>query len=134
MSTTIPPLGSRACRFPLAMREKLDNSRPEVAERRLGGRDKLRAVERLDDDQIASKLAELDGWERDGDAIAKTFKLADFVGSVEFVNNLVDPAEEMNHHPDLSVSWNEVRVSITTHAEGGLTANDFELAKRIDAL
>jgi 4a-hydroxytetrahydrobiopterin dehydratase len=91
-------------------------------------------VERLDDDQIAAKLAELDGWERDGDAIAKTFKLADFVGSVEFVNKLVDPAEEMNHHPDLSVSWNEVRASITTHAEGGLTANDFELAKRIDAL
>jgi 4a-hydroxytetrahydrobiopterin dehydratase len=95
---------------------------------------KLRPVERLDDDQIASRLGELEGWERDGDEIAKTFKLADFVGSVEFVNKLVEPAEEMNHHPDLNVSWNEVRVSITTHAEGGLTANDFELAKRIDAL
>ena len=89
---------------------------------------------RLDDDQIASQLDELDGWERDADAIAKTFKLDDFVGSVEFVNKLVEPAEDMNHHPDLSISWNEVRVSITTHSEGGLTPNDFELAKRIDAL
>jgi 4a-hydroxytetrahydrobiopterin dehydratase len=91
-------------------------------------------VERLDDDQIASRLEALEGWERDGDAIARTFKLDDFVGSVEFVNKLVEPAEDMGHHPDLSISWNEVRVSITTHSEGGLTANDFELAKRIDAL
>ncbi len=91
-------------------------------------------MERLDDDQISSRLEELEGWERDGDAIAKTFKLDDFVGSVEFVRKLVDPAEDMGHHPDLSVSWNEVRVTITTHSEGGLTANDFELAKRIDAL
>jgi 4a-hydroxytetrahydrobiopterin dehydratase len=91
-------------------------------------------VERLDDDQVAAKLEELDGWERDGDAIAKTFKLDDFVGSVEFVKKLVEPAEDMNHHPDLSISWNEVRVAITTHSEAGLTGNDFELAKRIDAL
>jgi 4a-hydroxytetrahydrobiopterin dehydratase len=91
-------------------------------------------MERLDDERIASRLAELEGWEREGDAIAKTFKLSDFVGSVDFVNKLTGPAEEMNHHPDLSVSWNQVRVSITTHAAGGLTANDFELAKRIDAL
>ena len=89
---------------------------------------------RLDDDQIASKLAELDGWERDGDAIVKTFKLDDFVGSVGFVDKLVEPAEDMGHHPDVGISWNEVRVTITTHSEGGLTANDFELAKRIDSL
>ena len=44
------------------------------------------------------------------------------------------PAEEMGHHPDLSISWDEVAVSITTHAKGGLTDNDFELAARIDAL
>jgi 4a-hydroxytetrahydrobiopterin dehydratase len=91
-------------------------------------------VERLDDREIASRLHGLEGWERDGDAIVKEFKLDDFVGSVEFVKGLVEPAEDMNHHPDLSISWNKVRVSITTHAAGGLTANDFELAKRIDAI
>lgn len=91
-------------------------------------------MERLDDNDIDARLEELDGWERDGDAISKTYKLDDFVGSVEFVNKLVEPAEDMGHHPDLSISWNEVRVTITTHSEGGLTANDFELAKRIDAL
>ena len=88
----------------------------------------------LDDGAIDSGLAELSGWERDGDAIAKTFKNEDFVGSVELVKRIVEPAEEMGHHPDLSISWNEVRVSISTHSEGGLTDNDFELAKRIDAL
>ena len=47
---------------------------------------------------------------------------------------IVEPAEEMNHHPDLEISWATVTVSITNHAEGGLTAADFELAARIDAL
>lgn len=88
----------------------------------------------LDDEAVESRLAELEGWERDGDAIAKTFKCGDFVGSVGFVRKLVEPAEDMGHHPDLSLSWDEVRITITTHAAGGLTENDFELAKRIDAL
>jgi 4a-hydroxytetrahydrobiopterin dehydratase len=91
-------------------------------------------VDRLDDDQIEARLAELEGWERDGDVIVKEYKRDDFVGSVRFVDRVVEPAEEMGHHPDLSISWDTVRVSITTHAAGGLTANDFELAKRIDAL
>jgi 4a-hydroxytetrahydrobiopterin dehydratase len=88
----------------------------------------------LDDAEIESRLAELDGWERAGDAIRKEFNRGDFVGSVGFVRTLVDPAEEMGHHPDLEISWDTVAVSITNHAEGGLTANDFELASRIDGL
>lgn len=91
-------------------------------------------MELLSDSEINSRLAELDGWEREGETIAKTFELADFVGSAQFVGKLVEPAEEMGHHPDLTVSWNKVGVSITTHSAGGLTANDFELAKRVDAL
>ena len=91
-------------------------------------------MEKLNDDQINALLAELEGWEREGDSIVKEFELDDFVGSVKFVDRVVGPAEDMGHHPDLSISWNKVRVSITTHTAGGLTANDFELAKRIDAL
>ena len=91
-------------------------------------------MELLSDSEIESRLAGLDGWKRTGETIARTFELADFVGSIQFVDKLVEPAEEMGHHPDLTVSWNQVGVSITTHAAGGLTANDFELAKRIDAL
>jgi 4a-hydroxytetrahydrobiopterin dehydratase len=88
----------------------------------------------LSDSEIDDRLAELDGWQREGDAITKTFARGDFVGSVKFVDSLVEPAEGMNHHPDLEISWDKVKVSITNHAQGGLTASDFELAKKIDAL
>jgi len=88
----------------------------------------------LKEEEIGERLGELAGWERDGEAITKSFDRGDFVGSVKFVDSLVQPAEEMNHHPDLAISWSEVKVTITTHSEGGLTKNDFELAKRIDAL
>jgi 4a-hydroxytetrahydrobiopterin dehydratase len=77
---------------------------------------------RLSDEEIEQQLAGLEGWERD------------FKGSVDFVNRLTPEAEDMNHHPDLAISWNKVTVTITTHSEGGLTANDFELAKRIATL
>jgi 4a-hydroxytetrahydrobiopterin dehydratase len=88
----------------------------------------------LPDNEIESRLAELDGWSREGDTITKSFKNEDFVGSVKFVDALVEPAEDMGHHPDLSLSWDEVTVSITNHAAGGLTEADFELAKRIDGI
>ena len=84
--------------------------------------------------EIDAQLGSLSGWDEAGGVITKTFELADFVGSVGFVNKLVEPAEEMNHHPDIAISWNRVTVSITNHEAGGLTAADFELAKRIDAL
>jgi 4a-hydroxytetrahydrobiopterin dehydratase len=89
---------------------------------------------RLDDTEIDGKLEGVDGWERSGDAIVKRFDNGDFKGSVDFVNRLLPEAEEMNHHPDLEISWKTVTVTITTHSEGGLTDNDFELARRIEAL
>ncbi len=88
----------------------------------------------LSESEIEARLAEHPGWSRDGEAIVKSFKRGDFVGSVNFVKALVKPAEEMGHHPDLSISWDEVTVSLSTHSEGGVTASDFELAARIDAL
>ncbi len=88
----------------------------------------------LNDAEIAAKLAGLPGWERAGEAIAKTFACGDFVGSVRFVESLVEPAEAMGHHPDLEISWDKVTVTISTHSEGGLTAADFELAGKVDSL
>jgi 4a-hydroxytetrahydrobiopterin dehydratase len=88
----------------------------------------------LGDAEIEEKLAGLDGWQRRGVAIAKEFACGDFVGSVKFVESLVGPAEAMGHHPDLEISWDTVTVTISTHSEGGLTAADFELAEKVDAL
>ena len=89
---------------------------------------------RLSDAEIDKRLGALDGWRRDGEAIVKEFDNGDFKGSVDFVNRLTPDAEEMNHHPDLEISWKTVTVTVTTHSEGGLTDGDFELARRIDAL
>jgi 4a-hydroxytetrahydrobiopterin dehydratase len=89
---------------------------------------------RLSDAEIDERLSGLNGWERSGEAIVKQFDNGDFKGSVDFVNRLTPEAEEMNHHPDLEISWSTVTVTITTHSQGGLTENDFELARRIDTL
>jgi 4a-hydroxytetrahydrobiopterin dehydratase len=88
----------------------------------------------LEDSEIEAKLGELDGWSRDGSGIVKDFDRGDFVGSVKFVDSLVEPAEAMGHHPDLAISWATVTISITNHSAGGLTAADFELASKIDLL
>jgi 4a-hydroxytetrahydrobiopterin dehydratase len=88
----------------------------------------------LGSNEIEAKLADLDGWERQGDAIVKSFERGDFVGSVRFVDSLVEPAEAIGHHPDVEISWATVTVTISTHSEGGLTEADFELATRIEAL
>jgi 4a-hydroxytetrahydrobiopterin dehydratase len=88
----------------------------------------------MSDQEIEARLSEHPGWEREGQAITKSFKRADFVGSVNFLDSIVEPAEGMNHHPDIEISWDTVKISLSTHSEGGITANDFELAAKIDAL
>ncbi len=88
----------------------------------------------LEETEVERRLSELDGWSRDGEAIVKKYSCGDFAGSVEFVNRIAPTAEEMNHHPDLAISWSTVTVTISTHSEGGITGADFELAGRIDAL
>jgi 4a-hydroxytetrahydrobiopterin dehydratase len=85
----------------------------------------------LSDEEVQDRLQQVPGWTREGE---REFKFDDFKGSVDFVNRLTPEAEEMNHHPDLGISWNKVTVTLKTHSQGGLTANDFELARRIDAV
>jgi 4a-hydroxytetrahydrobiopterin dehydratase len=88
----------------------------------------------LSDEEIKERLKELDGWHQRGEYIVKSFDRGDFVGSVKFVDSLVEPAEEMNHHPDISISWSQVEVALSTHSEGGVTENDFELARKVEEL
>ncbi|MDX6649497.1 MAG: 4a-hydroxytetrahydrobiopterin dehydratase [Solirubrobacteraceae bacterium] len=88
----------------------------------------------LSDQEIDERLAEVE-WEREDDQIARELKFADFAEAMAFANRVAEVAEELNHHPDILVhGWNRVRLSVTTHSEGGLTAGDFELARRVDAL
>lgn len=86
----------------------------------------------LSHDDVDARLGELEGWAREGDALRRELRFQDFLGSVEFVNRVAPVAEEMNHHPDLQISWNRVIVTLTTHSQGGITESDFQLARRID--
>jgi 4a-hydroxytetrahydrobiopterin dehydratase len=88
----------------------------------------------LSDDEITARLAELDGWQRDGDAIKRQLKFEDFQASVDFVNRITPVAEDMGHHPDICISWNTVDLSLSTHSEGGITESDFQLARQVDEL
>jgi 4a-hydroxytetrahydrobiopterin dehydratase len=88
----------------------------------------------MSDEEVTKQLEGLGGWGRDGDSLTREFEFANFVGSVDFVNRITPVAEEMNHHPDLAISWNKVKVSLSTHSEGGITENDFRLATKIDSL
>lgn len=74
-------------------------------------------------------------WRQEGEALVRDDKFADFAEAMAFVNRVADLAEEANHHPDILVhGWNNVRLTLTTHSAGGLTENDHEMARRIDAL
>ncbi len=64
--------------------------------------------------------------------ITRTFK--DFIEAIEFVNKLVEPAESAGHHPDIEISYNKVKITLTTHDAGGLTQPDFDLAQVISQI
>lgn len=73
-------------------------------------------------------------WRRDGDSIVRDLELADFGAAVKLVNDVAAIAERANHHPDILIhGWKEVRLTLSTHSEGGLTSADFDLAAQIDA-
>ncbi len=73
-------------------------------------------------------------WSREGDALVATVKLHDFGAALEFVNAVGAAAEAANHHPDIDIRWNTVRLSLSTHDSGGLTLLDLALAGAIDRM
>lgn len=91
---------------------------------------------RLTDAALAAGLAELPAWTlaAGGARLERRFKFRDFVQAMRFVNAMADLAEREGHHPDFSVHWNRVDVTIWTHDAGGLTDNDLVLAARVGAL
>jgi 4a-hydroxytetrahydrobiopterin dehydratase len=74
-------------------------------------------------------------WRQEGDALVRDFEFKDFAEAMAFVNQVAEIAEQRNHHPDILVhGWNKVRLTLSTHSEGGVTDNDHALAQQIDAL
>ncbi len=79
-------------------------------------------------------LEKLPEWHHRGNAIEKHFDRKDFNGSIAFVNAIAEAANKEDHHPDLSISWNDVTVTLSSHDAGGLTGRDFRLAEIIERL
>ncbi|MDQ4010277.1 MAG: 4a-hydroxytetrahydrobiopterin dehydratase [Actinomycetota bacterium] len=85
-----------------------------------------------DDERVAAALEGLTDWQRDGDAIVRTAKLPSFPVAIEAVRAVAEIAEARNHHPDIDIRWRTVTFRCSTHSEGGITDQDFELAGEID--
>ena len=85
----------------------------------------------LDDAEIDAALADLPGWERDGDALVRTAELSSFPVAIGVVARVGEIAEGRNHHPDMDIRWRTVTFRCSTHSEGGITRFDVDLAKAI---
>jgi 4a-hydroxytetrahydrobiopterin dehydratase len=89
---------------------------------------------KLTEEEIQERLSRLDGWSRDEDWIRKKYEFKNFLRAMSFVNAVAYLAESINHHPDILINYNEVTLLNWTHAAGGITQYDFDLAEKIDAL
>jgi 4a-hydroxytetrahydrobiopterin dehydratase len=89
----------------------------------------------LSDDEVARCLAEVPRWTREGAWIARRFELPDFRAALAWINRVGMLAEQHEHHPDVHLTgWNHVELRLSTHAIGGLSLNDFVLARDVDRL
>ena len=89
----------------------------------------------LNKDEITKKLSAFPEWDFENRQIGKEFKFKDFAEALNFVNKVGTFAEEMNHHPDILLhSWNKVKITVSTHSEGGVTQKDFKLAEKIESI
>jgi 4a-hydroxytetrahydrobiopterin dehydratase len=88
----------------------------------------------LSDAQIQQALQQLPGWRKNGQAIQRVFQFASFVQAMEFVNQMAEAAEAVNHHPDILINYNKVTLTLVSHDSGGLTQRDIKMATRINQL
>ncbi len=88
----------------------------------------------LNSKDIKDWLKKLPEWELEKKHIERTFEFDDFTQAIDFVNSVAEIAEEEEHHPEMDIRYNKVRVQLSTHAEGGLTDQDFEVAEKIETL
>ena len=89
----------------------------------------------LDADEIKHEMKRAPEWDLlKNKSIERTFEFDDFTQAIDFVNAVAEIAEEEDHHPDMDIRYNKVRLLLSTHSEGGLTEADFDMAEKIDTL
>jgi 4a-hydroxytetrahydrobiopterin dehydratase len=84
--------------------------------------------------EIKTAMKKVPAWKKKGSAISRTFEFPGFLPAIKFVNSVAKLAEKADHHPDIDIRWNKVTLAYSTHSEGGLTANDFVEAAKVDQL
>ena len=85
--------------------------------------------------RVLAELDKLGNWQLRGKVISRRFLFEDFSQAMRFVNSVARFAEAANHHPDITIyNYNRVKLALTTHDEGGLTAKDFKLAAKINKI
>jgi 4a-hydroxytetrahydrobiopterin dehydratase len=89
---------------------------------------------RLKPNQVKAQLSSSRGWHLRGKKISRLFVFGDFIHGINFINQVAKFAEALNHHPDIDIRYNKVKLTLTTHDEGGLTIKDFKLARRISQI
>ncbi len=82
---------------------------------------------------IQERMKKIPEWELNEDSISRSFEFDEYQPAIDFVNTVAEIAEEAQHHPDISISYSNVTLVLTTHSKGGLTESDFEVAIRIDS-
>ncbi len=85
-------------------------------------------------DELKNRLKKIPEWELEKKHIERTFEFDEFSESIDFVNSVAEVSEDEEHHPDIDIRFNKVRLILSTHSKGGLTDLDFALAERIDTL
>jgi 4a-hydroxytetrahydrobiopterin dehydratase len=88
----------------------------------------------LTDSEVRTALEKLPGWKVNGEVIERKFEFPDFKQAMLFVNRIADAAEEANHHPDISISYNKVTLGLISHDSGGVTNRDVKMAGRINEI
>jgi 4a-hydroxytetrahydrobiopterin dehydratase len=91
-------------------------------------------MDALNHEQIEAALGELDGWGFRDEALVRTFRFADFVHAVGFVEHVAEVAEQQQHHPDIDIRYNKVTLHLSSHDAGGVTMRDVHLAEAIQHL
>ena len=88
----------------------------------------------LSEIQIETSLAELNNWQYGNKKINKVFTFSSYMESIDFINSVAKKAEEINHHPDLTVGYCKINIELTSHDLGGVTTGCIDLAKSIDSI
>ncbi|MBI4998796.1 MAG: 4a-hydroxytetrahydrobiopterin dehydratase [Rhodocyclales bacterium] len=88
----------------------------------------------MNETEIAERMKHLEGWSRDDETIVKTYRFANYHETMAFVNATAWISHRADHHPDLTVGYNQCTVAYTTHSAGGLSRKDFDCAAKVDAL